>query len=155
MRKWKRENSKRKWMTAGFMQVKHFVRLLVLVCSQIYLVFHYFLRPLSRWPSSTGGCDPHYGWWDFERDQSRSSRWSYDRERVWRNTAVSNSKFRLLKSLALSSQNTLSDHFLLSKIGCSISWRWLPGTTVSAHTSWDIWGPDCAQGSEGGWWKAL
>lgn len=40
---------------------------------------------------------------------------------------------------------------LLSLIGCGISWRWLPGKTVSAHTSWDIWGPDRPQGFKGGW----
>lgn len=35
--------------------------------------------------------------------------------------------------------------------GGSISWGWLPGTTVSTHTSWNTRRSDCSQGCKGGW----
>lgn len=152
LKKWKWENSRRKWMTVAFLQVSptFCFSFQFKMYRLSFLSLH--ICPL-RWFSPSGRCDHHHGRWGFERDQPCSAWWSHDREGVWQNTAVSNSKFGLLKSLALSDRdwNALTNHFLLSLIGCGISWRWLPRTTVSTHTSWDIWGPDCASGCKGGW----
>lgn len=112
-------------------------------------------RPLSRWSSPSGGCDHHHERWASERDQSRGIRWSHDGEGVWKNTAVSICKFRPSKSQTSCMTQTaaLSPYLVIwPLIGCSVRWGWLPGTEVSAHASWDVWGAERSQGCESGWW---
>lgn len=154
MRKWKRERRRRKWMTVDFLLVRSpSCFSLWWLRNNQFLLSSFLICPLSRWAGPPGGCDHHHGRRAYERDQSRGARRSHDWEGVWQNNAVSSSTLRLSKSQALSGRNSnmLSHHFISSLIGCSICRRRLPGTTVSAHASWDVWGPDCPQGCEGGW----